>query len=61
MTTLCIILCEHVEEEGFYIIIQGLVVEEELGQKAEVLAVDRADLSIHLEKGLNKSVKLAFL
>lgn len=38
MTAFLIILRKYVEEERLHIIIQGLVIQEKLGQQAEVLA-----------------------
>lgn len=32
-------LTEHVEEEGVHVVVQRLVVQEQLGQQAQVLAV----------------------
>lgn len=49
MAALTVILCEHVEEEGLHVIIQRLMVQEELGQQAQILTVYCADISIHLE------------
>ena len=40
---------EHVEEEGLYVVVERLVVEEQLGEEAQVLAVDLIDVSIHLK------------
>lgn len=48
MTAFLVILCKNVEEEGLHIIIQGLVIQEKLGQQAEVLAEEFADISINL-------------
>lgn len=48
MTAFLIILCKNVEEERLHIIIQGLVIQEKLGQQAEVLAEELADISINL-------------
>lgn len=48
MTAFLIVLCQNVEEERLHIIIQGLVIQEKLGQQAEVLAEEFADISINL-------------
>lgn len=48
MTALLVVLREDVEEERLHIVIQGLVIQEELGQQAEVLAEEFADISINL-------------
>lgn len=50
MAALTVILCEHVEEKGLYIVVQSLVVQEELCQQAQILTVYCADISIHLCK-----------
>ena len=42
-------LTEYIEEEGINIIIEGLVVQKELCQKAEVLAVEFVFLAIYFE------------
>lgn len=34
-----VFLCQHIEEKGVHIIVQGLVVQEQLGQQAQALAV----------------------
>ena len=48
VTAFVVVLGEDVEEEGLHIIVQSLVVQEKLGQQAEVLAEEFADISIHL-------------
>jgi hypothetical protein len=49
VATLAVVFGEDVEEEGLYIVIQSFVVQEQLGEKAKVLAVDLVGISIHLE------------
>ena len=44
-------LAEDVEEEGDDVEVEGLVVEEELGQQAQVLAVQSVFPAIHLKMG----------
>lgn len=41
----------HVKEEGLHIIIEGLVVQEQLGQDAELLTIELRYLAIYLEDG----------
>ena len=43
-------LTEYVEDERLHIEIEGLVVEEQFGEKAEVLAIQLVVLPIHLKK-----------
>lgn len=40
-----------VEEERFYVVVEGLVVEEEFGQQAELLAVQLRGVAVHFENG----------
>lgn len=35
-------LAQHVEEEGVHVVVECLMVQEELGKEAEVLAIDRS-------------------
>lgn len=42
-------LTEHVEEEDTHILMQVLVVEEELGEESQVLAVDWVLVAINLK------------
>lgn len=49
MAALAVVLREHIEEEGLHVIVQRLMVQEELGQQAQILTVYCADISIHLE------------
>jgi len=44
-------LTEDVEEEGVHVIVQGFVVEEELGQEADVLAIDLILVPIDFKDG----------
>ena len=44
-------LCQHVEQEGLHIEVESLVVEEEFGKEAEVLAVDLVVTSVHVHSG----------
>jgi len=47
----CVTLGHDVKEERFYIVIESLVIEEELGEKAEVLTVDLVFLAVDFEHG----------
>ena len=49
MRALLVDLAEDVEEEGDDVEVEGLVVEEELGQQAQVLAVQPVLPAIHLK------------
>ena len=51
MGPLAVPLSQHVEEERLHIKVEGLVLQEELGHEAEVLAVHLVLLPIHLEEG----------
>ena len=51
VAALAVVLGQHVEEEGLNVVVEGLVVQEQLGQEAEVLAVDLAGHAVHLEDG----------
>lgn len=42
---------KHVEEEWLHIVVEGFVIEEELGQDAELLTVEFGHLAVHLEDG----------
>jgi hypothetical protein len=44
-------LGQHVEEERLDVVVQRLVVEEQLRQQTEVLAVDLVLAAVHLEDG----------
>ena len=44
-------LTEHIEVEGVYVVVQGLVVEEQLRNETQVLAVSLLILCINLEEG----------
>ena len=47
-----IVLAQHVEEEEVDIIVQGLVVQEQLCQVAQVLAVELLLLAVNLWQGI---------
>ena len=42
---------KDVEEEGFDVVVERLVVEEELGEKTQVLAVDLVGVAVHFKDG----------
>lgn len=44
-------LRHHVEEEGVGVVVEGLVVEEELGEQAKVLCVDLVHAAVDFEEG----------
>ena len=44
-------LCHHVEEERLHVKIECLVLQEQFGHQAEVLAVDFVLFSIHFKDG----------
>ena len=46
-----VVFREDVEEKGLDVVVQGLVVQEQLHQQAEVLAVDLVHVAVHLEHG----------
>lgn len=48
MAALAVVLREDVEKERLHVVVQGLVVQEQLGQQAQVLTVDCAHISVHL-------------
>ena len=48
VAALAVILGEHVEEEGLHVVVQGLVVQKQLGQQTQVLTVDCAHVAVHL-------------
>lgn len=48
VATFAVVLGEDVEKEGLHIIVEGLVVEEQLGQQTQVLTVDCAHVPINL-------------
>lgn len=50
MTPLAVILCQDVEEERLHIVVQGLMVQKQFGQKTQVLTVDCAHISINLSR-----------
>lgn len=40
MTALLIVFSESIKKEWFYVIVQSLVIQKQLGQETQVLAVD---------------------
>lgn len=48
VATFAVVLGEDVEKEGLHIVVEGLVVEEQLGQQTQVLTVDCAHVPINL-------------
>lgn len=48
VATFAVILGEDVEKEGLHIIVEGLVVQKQLGQQTQVLTVDCAHIPINL-------------
>lgn len=48
VTTLRVGEGHHVEQEGLHVVVQGFVVEEELGEEAELLAVLLMSSAVHL-------------
>lgn len=44
-----VVLRHRVKEERLDVVVEGLVVEEQLGQQAQVLAVDLVDVAVDLE------------
>ena len=49
MTALIVVLSEDVEEERLDVVVESLVVQEELDEQTEVLAVDLVRVAVHLE------------
>ena len=49
MAALLVVDGQDVEEERLHVIVEGLVVQEQLGQEAQVLAVDLTDVTVHLK------------
>jgi hypothetical protein len=47
-----IVLRHDIEQERLYIVVEGLGAQEELGEQAEVLAVDRVLAAVDLEEGV---------
>jgi len=50
VATPVVALCQNIEKEGLHVVVQSLVVQEQLGQKAEILAVDLRLLAVDLEE-----------
>lgn len=48
MATFAVVLGEDVKKEGLHVVVEGLVVQEELGQQTQVLTVDCAHVPVHL-------------
>ena len=46
-----VVLAENVEQEGLHVVVQGFVIQEQLGQQAKVLAVQFGLGTIHLQPG----------
>lgn len=51
MSTFIVPFSQHVEEEGLHIKVQCLVLQEELGHEAQVLAVHLVLLPVNLKEG----------
>ena len=51
VAALAIVLGQHVEEEGLHVVVEGLVIQKQLGEETEVLAVDLAGHAVHFEDG----------
>lgn len=51
MASLAIVDRQDVKEERFDVVVKRLVIEKELGQKAEILAIDLVDVAVHLKHG----------
>ena len=49
VTALAVILGEDIEQEGLHVVVERLVIEEQLDEQTEVLAVDLVGVAIHLE------------
>ena len=49
MAAIFIVFGQNVEEKGFHIIVESLVVEEEFSKEAEILTVDFVRITIYLE------------
>ena len=49
MAALLVVLSEHVEEERLDVVVESLVVQEELDEQTEVLAVDLVCVAVYLE------------
>ena len=51
MMAIFVILSENIKEKGVNVVVQRLVVQEQLGQVAQVLAVQLMSISINFPKG----------
>lgn len=49
MAAFAVIFRQYVEKEGFNIVVQRFMVEEQLGEEAEVLAIDLVSVAVHFE------------
>ena len=49
MTPLLVVLSEDVEKERLDVVVESLVVQEELDEQTEVLAVDLVCVAVYLE------------
>ena len=49
VTSFTVVDSQHVEKERLDIVVECLMVEEEFGQQAQILAVYFVDVAIHLE------------
>lgn len=56
MRPLVVYLAQHEKHEGVHVVVQGLVVQEQLGQQAQILAVYLVRPAVHLEHGKPASV-----
>lgn len=48
VATFAVVLGQDVEKEGLHVVVEGLVVQEQLGQQTQVLTVDCAHIPINL-------------
>ena len=60
MVALVVALAHDVKEERVRVVIEGLVVQEELGEKAEVLGVHLVLASVNFEKRQRSFSKKSF-
>ena len=49
VAAIVVVVRQHVEEEGLDVVVERLVVEEELREQTQVLAVDLAHVAVHLK------------
>ena len=50
MATLVVALAHHIEQEGVCVVVQGLMVQEQLGQQTEVLGIHFVFTAINFEE-----------